>query len=295
MSKDTYIIKDSHPTGDRVVANTLATQIVRNMKGGVKKTKIIIVDHETGKVLGEGENKILVPGSQTTACKQFGIDQVVLFPTYNSELGLENSYPDWSMPPANDPITCLWCVGQSGYLNIPDEIIVVDTKDRIAPVDDILPFRYVKASEDLDVDQRQTYFGRKPMEDGEHVAYYFKKFDTEPMLHVRYMDGTEVGPNMWNIDTPQEVEVFVEMRLSVSRLDFRDYFDQVIGWDKAYINTISLCTAWYRNDIPEDPDDPESVHYRWFQDIIPFTKFNFKNNELTELNKAVDFIYQVYY
>ena len=295
MSKDTYIIKDSHPTGDRVTANTLATQIVRNMKGGVKKTKIIIVDHETGKVLGEGENKILVPGSQTTACKQFGIDQVVLFPTYNSELGLENSYPDWTMPPTNDPITCLWCVGQSGYLNIPDEIIVVDTKDRIAPVDDILPFRYVKASEDLDVDQRQTYFGRKPMEDGEHVAYYFKKFDTEPMLHVRYMDGTEVGPNMWNIDTPQEVEVFVEMRLSVSRLDFRDYFDQVIGWDKAYINTISLCTAWYRNDIPEDPDDPESVHYRWFQDIIPFTKFNFKNNELTELNKAVDFIYQIYY
>lgn len=289
-------MKDSHPTGDIAsIVNHSASQIVRSLKGGVKKTKIVIVDHETGKILGEGENKILVPGSQVTACKQFGIDQVVLFPTYNSELGLENSYPDWEMPPANDPITCIWCVGQSGYANTPGEIIVVDTKDRIAPVDDILPFRYVKADEDLDIDQRQTYFGRKQMEDGEHIAYYFKKFDTEPMLHVRYLDGTEVGPNMWSIDTPQEVEVFVEMRLSVTRLDFRDYFDQVLGWDKAYINTISLCTAWYRNDIPEDPEDPESVHYKWFQDIIPFTKFNFRNNELAELNKAVDFIYQIYY
>ena len=295
MSKTVITMKDSCPTGERLTVNNAATQIVRSMKGGVKKTKIVIVDHETGKILGEGENKILVPGSQVTACKQFGIDQVVPFPTYNSELQLENSYPDWSMQPENEPITCLWCVGQSGFANTPGEIIAVDTKDRIAPTNDILPFRYVKNTEDLDYDQRQVYFGRKPLSNGK-VAYYFKKFDTEPMLHVRYLDGTEVGPNMWNVETPQDIEVFVEMRLSVSRLDFRDYFDQVLGWDKAYINTISLCTAWFRNNIPESPLSVEdSIYYNWYQDIIPFTKFNFKNNDLTELNKAVDFIYQIYY
>ena len=281
--KDTQSIKD-------VIVNDSATKIIRQMKGGVKKTKIFIVDHETGKLIDTVENKILVPGSQVTACKQFGIEQVVPFPTYNLEMGLDNSYGPYEEQPHNIPITCLWCVGQSGFANTPGEIIAVDTKDRIAPSNDILPFRYVSNTDDLDYDQRQTYFGRRTFVNGK-IGYFFKKFDTEPMLHIRYLDGTEVGENMWEVETPQDVEVFVEMRLSVTRLDFRDYFDQVLGWENAYINTVSLCTAWYSTHVIED----DGTKYRWYQDIIPFRKFNFKNNDLTELNKAVDFIYQIYY
>ena len=289
------ILKDQHLPKD-ILINDAASIIMRQMKGGIKKTKIIVIDHETGKVLDTGENKVLVPGSQVTACKQFGIEQVVPFPTYNFEMGLDNSFGPYEVQPYNTPITCLWCVGQSGYASTPGEIIAVDPKDRIAPVNDILPFRYVSTEDDLDYDQRQTYFGRKSMV-GNKIGYFFKKFDTEPMLHIRYLDGTEVGPEMWNVRTPQDVEVFVEMRLSVTRLDFRDYFDQVLGWENAFINTISLCTAWYRDDVEENPDaqSGDVVKYKWYQDIIPFTKFNFKNNDLTELNKAVDFIYQVYY
>lgn len=288
-------LRDKHKLIDMVNDNN--SQVIRQLKGGVRKTKIIIKDHETGEVIDTVENKVLVPGSQITACKQFGIDQVVLLPTYNSELNLQNSYDDWSQPPANEPITCLWCVGQSGFLSSPGEVLAVDTKERIEPINDILPFRYVAPEDDLDPDQREMYFGRKIDPITGMIYYYFKKFDTTPQLHVRYLDGTDVGPNMFNVNTPQDIEVYVEMRLSISRLDFRDYFDQVIGWDNAYVNTVSLCTAWYRDDIVENPGSStdEAINYQWYQDIIPFSKFNFKDNDLTELNKAIDFIYQIYY
>ena len=272
-------------------------QVRLAMKGGPKRTSITIVDHDTGEVLDEGHNRILVPGSQSSACKQFGIEPAVLFPTYNSELELENSYPDWSHEPENEPLTCLWCVGQSGYLTSPGEVIAVDNKDRIAPIKDIIPFRFCDAEEDLTPAQREIYFGRKTDPDTGKIAYYFKRFDTEPQLHVIYLDGTEVGPDMWSVQTPQDIEVYVEMKLGITRTDLREYFDQVIGWDNAYVNTLSLCTSWYRDDISENPDAEPSdvVSYKWYQDIIPFSKFNFTNKDLKELNKAIDFIYRVYY
>ena len=278
--------------------------------GGPKRTKIIARDHESGKIIGVFENKVLVPGSQATACRQFGLEEVVHFPTYNTDLGLEKSrdpYP--ATQPMNTPITCLWCAGRSGAGSSVNEINVVSNTDRISPeletgstnvYKDILPFRYTTADNDLDFDDRHIYFGRKVFNEGlssQRNAYFFKGFDTQPMLHVRYLDGTEVTDRMWQVTTTQQVEVYVEMKLSVSRLDFREYFDEVLGWSNANFSTISLLTAWYDNTIPENPSDPpeERIYYKWYQDVIPFSKFNFDQNKLRDLNKGVDFTYQVYY
>ncbi len=286
-------LKDSHKLIDNVNNTINLTEIT---KGGPKRTRIVISDHNTGEVLQTVENKILVPGSQSTACKQFGLEMIVPFPTYNQELGLENSLEPYSVQPYNEPITCLWCAGRSGFLTSPNEILVTSTTDRIEPVNDIIPFRYVTEDTDLEKDQRANYFGRKVMDDG-HIAYYFKSFDTEPQLHIRYLDGTEVTNKMYSIDSSQQVEVYVEMRLAVNRIDFRDYFDQVLGWDNADISTISLLTAWYDGTIVENPDDAEDAHirYKWYQDIIPFSKFNFRAEDLTDLTRALDFNYQVFY
>lgn len=286
-------LKDSHKLIDSVNNTINLTEIT---KGGPKRTRIVISDHNTGEVLQTVENKILVPGSQSTACKQFGLEMIVPFPTYNQELGLENSLEPYSVQPYNEPITCLWCAGRSGFLTSPNEILVTSTTDRIEPVNDIIPFRYVTEDTDLEKDQRANYFGRKVMDDG-HIAYYFKSFDTEPQLHIRYLDGTEVTNKMYSIDSSQQVEVYVEMRLAVNRIDFRDYFDQVLGWDNADISTISLLTAWYDGTIVENPDDAEDAHirYKWYQDIIPFSKFNFRAEDLTDLTRALDFNYQVFY
>lgn len=277
-------------------------------KGGITKTKIIMKDHDTGEILGEYENKILVPGGQVSACKQFGISPVVNLPTYNEALGLENSLPAYpATQPYNEPITCLWCAGISGAGNT-GEIFTVANTNRISPLYttdtnlvekyiDIVPFQYCTPDNDLTEDQRQIYFGRKivaPESERERIVYFFKAFDTDPQLHVRYLDGTEVTERMYEIDSSQNVEVYVEMRLAISRTDFREYFDQVVGWDNAYVNTISLLTAWYDDTLSES-ESSDSLNYKWYQDILPFSKFNFDNEKLTNLNRAIDFNYQVYY
>lgn len=292
MSLTTKInIKDYHKISD-----TLNGCLRERMNGGPNRTKIVITDHNTGEILQTGSNKILVPGSQVTACKQFGLDQIVPLPTYNSLLDLENSFPDYETQPFNEPITCLWCVGRGGAGTSPNETLVVSNTDRIEPINDILPFRYVTADNDLNREQRAVYFGRHLFEDG-HIGYYMKAFDTTPQLHIRYLDGTEVSPNMYNIDSSQIVEIYVEMRLSITRQDFRDYFDKVLGWDNADVSTISLLTSWYKNDITENPDaaPEDQIRYKWYQDIIPFSKWNFRSEELIDLTRAIDFNYQVYY
>lgn len=283
-------IHDSHDMKDHL------GNVINESLGGIKKTKLKVIDRSTGEVIREGHNKVLVPGSQITACKQFGLEQAVAFPTYNSLLGLDNSHKDWEIQPANDPITCLWAVGRDGFDTSPNEVNIVTNTDRIEPVDDIVPFRYVPKNSSLSVEMRDIYFGKRTM--GDYEGYYFKKFDTQPQLHVRYIDGTEVTNKMYSVNTDQAVEVYVEFRLSVTRMDFREYFNRVLGWDKATISTLSLMTAWYDNItwLEHPIEDPtKDIYYRYYQDIIPFTKWNFREIDLTDLTSGVDFIYQVYY
>ena len=60
-------------------------------KRGPKGTRIIIRDHDTGEVLSDTHNKILITGAQFAACKIFGLDAIVKLPNYNEEFGLENT------------------------------------------------------------------------------------------------------------------------------------------------------------------------------------------------------------
>ena len=66
----TDLINDDHNLADR-------------LGGKVKKTRITITDHDTGEVLGEYENKVVISGSMFSACKVFGIDTDLILPSYN--------------------------------------------------------------------------------------------------------------------------------------------------------------------------------------------------------------------
>lgn len=296
------IIKDNSHITDSLngakAKSSIKDHINLRMSGGPTKTRIVITDHNTGEVLGEVCNKILVPGSQDTACKQFGLDRLVWFPSYNEGLELDNTIepepPEEHVTPLNTPITCLWCAGRDGFGTSPNEVFIVNNTDRIEIQQDIIPFRYVDRGtpehpNDLDPDLRDTYFGKKTDTVNNKISYYFKKFDTTPQLHINYIDGTEVTEDMWNIPNENPVEIYVEMRLSVSRLDFRDYFREVLGWENADISTISLVTAWWAEF--EDAGNT----YKYYQDIIPFSKFNFRAEELVDETRALDFTYQVFY
>ena len=275
--------------------------------GGPKRTKVVFKNHDTGEILGEYHNKVVVAGSQTQAMNMFGVDKDVMLPSYNTEMELDNSQPD-STEPANVPRVCLFCVSDNGCGTTPKDIYVSSVKDRVHPAnlydeqtgtinqitdpdqftsDMIMPFRYVDVANDLNSDLRKYYFGRKEFvfPGGTKVGYYFKTFDTEPQLHIMYTDGTQVNDNMYHDNNTLDIECYVEMRLRITRLDFRDYFENALGWDKARISTVSLCSAWYSDE----------GQYRWYNDIQPYSLLNFSYRPLADSTTAIDIIYSVYY
>lgn len=275
-------LKDSFTMND-----SLGKILDLKMKGGPQRTKIIIKDHNTGEILQVLENKILLPASQDTACKQFGLTPKIKPSTYNKDLNLQNTINTAVDPKPNEPIVCLWCAGRSGCGASPNEVIAVTAGDRINPKNDIIPFRYVMEDNDISKDMRKIYFGRAIDDSTGWISYYFKSFESDPVLNIKFADGTEVTDDIYSIETSQQIDIYVEMKLSITRLDFRDYFDHVLGWDNADISTISLVTAWY--------DDTIEGGYKWYQDIIPFSKLNFRTEQLRDLNRAIDFDYQIYY
>lgn len=291
-------LKDKVEVKDRLVGS------------GAQKTKIIFKDHETGKVLGEYENKVVVTGSVLNAEKVFDVKPDITIPTYNSETELDNSVYDTEK--ANLPIVCLFAVGDNGCGATPKDVYVVNPSDRIEPGPKasevtaadfnssmLMPFRWVPVDNPLSPDLRKYYYGQKTyhkftdaagVDKGERIAYYFKAFDTSPQLNLRYADGTIVtAANIYNYPSDQKLECFVEMRLRITRLDFRDYFEEVLGWDKARISTISLLSAWYTETADGD------VTYKWYQDVYPYTKLNFPYEWLVDSTKGIDIVYQVYY
>lgn len=259
--------------------------ITDKLGSGPKGTRIIMKDSDTGEVLGDYHNKILVTGSILSGMNAFKCDPPIMLPSYNTELGLDHTLDYKSVERKNDPYVCLFCIGDSGCGSLAKDVFKVSYSDRIEPKDDILPFRYVHYKKDINDDLRKYYFGRKK-HDNDMVAYYFKSFETLPQMHIRYTDGTQVNEEMYSIETTQSIEVYVQTKLKVTRNDFRDYFEQVRGWDNARISTLSLCWAWYDDSIDE---------YKWYQQIYPYSKLNFSTEWLVDLTKAIEFHYQVFY
>ena len=73
--------------------------------------------------------------------------------------------------------------------------------------------------------------------------------------------------------------------MSITKEDCRDFFISTVGIQSAKINSISLLTAWKK----------VIDGYVYYQDIRPYTKYNFSNEHLIEISKGIDFIYQLYY
>ena len=309
------LLNDDHEMRDKI------TKQIINGDRCPNRTSITIVDHNTGEILQELHNKIVIPGGQVAAMKLWGLPRKIDFPTYDHDMALEKCpsepYADEDTDNAN-PIICLWCAGRDGFLSSPNEEIIVTNTDRIQPTTPVIidgkkytyrmingepqteedeifvgmvPFRYVTSTNDLDYNNREIYYGRKTFEDG-YIGYYFKAFDTDPQMFISYLDSTDVNEDMWETNSIQQAEVYVETRLNINRLDFRDYFDKVLGWEHADISSISLLIAY---PIESDEVNSNGDPILYYKDVIPYSKLNFKAEDFKDLDRALDFIYRVYY
>lgn len=249
----------------------------------VKKTDIKICVAGTDIVLFRGSNKVIVPGSYYTAAKHFGINPPVKLPTYNTALGLDGIQA-LTDKEERDALVVLFAVGIDGCGPESSQVYDVDYTKWIAP-ENLIPFRYVFDDNDLSQTLRQKYFGRKKIAGTDKIAYYFKAFEATPVMHQEYVDGTPIDENIYISDNTMDVETYVELKLTVTKEDCREYFDATTGINDAKINTISLLTA-----VPKEMNG-----YTYYQGIRPLTKLNFPNESLIDLTKGIDITYHIYY
>lgn len=229
------------------------------------------------------ENKVIVDGSMFTAMKHFDMLPPVNLPTYNTALNLENIVP-LTAQEQMDTLVCLFCVGTSGCGPEPSQVFDVDYTKWIAP-EDLVPFRYQLADNDLTDDEREKYFGRKEIPAMNRIAYYFKAFDMEPQFKAIWIDGTPIDEHIYLSDNTIDVEVYVEMKMSITKRDCRDYFIAHSGINDAKVNTISLCVAYPK----------EYNGHTYYQGLRPLTRLNFSTESLIDQTKGIDIYYDLFY
>lgn len=266
-----------------------ARDVVDILSDSSLKTSIDIRCHETGNIIFKGlKNKVIIPGSGLLARKLFDINSDEITPTYNEKLELvtptgtaTKTIETRTNATKDNHKILLFCLGLDGCGTENSQVYPVDYRKWIK-TDMLIPFRYPVSTADLSDTMRETYFGRKVVND--HVAYYFKRFDGDPILVQQYIDGTPIGSNVYDSEKVEQAETYVEIVLKVTKEDIREYFMATKGIDSAKINSISLCSAW-----PQEVDN-----HLYFNDIRPVTKLNIPNEPMIDVTKGIDIIYHVY-
>ena len=271
------IFRDSAPyesKSDKIVLNK------GQMKGHAK-----FYIHGTDIPIFEEDNKVIVPGSAFTVMKHFkDISIPVKTQTYNNALGLDHITSITDSEERLNSYVYLFAVGIGGCGPENSQKYDVDYTKWI-DTSDLIPFKYQLTANDLSDDMREVYFGRKAIPAADRIAYYFKAFDTAPVFKQQYIDGTPIDDNIYISDNDMDVESFVEIKMSVTNRDCRDYFLATTGINDARVNTISLLTA-----VPKVIEG-----YTYYQNIRPLTKLNFNNISLIDETLAIDIIYQIFY
>ena len=247
------------------------------------KTKVGIFNHDTGECVFVGHNKTMLAGSEFMAMNLFNIpSERYITPTYNSAIGLANTVNQTT--PDNKYVCQLFCMGTSGCNRESALKYEVVNKWWIQP-EDLVPFQYVSSSNDLNAVKRGIYFGRKILSSQNAVAYYFKRFDSEPVLRRQLEDGTAIDNTIYDDRSELTAQVIVTNSLTITKDDGRDFFIATSGINNARFNCIELCLAWYK----------VLSGYNYYQDIRPCTRINFPNKYLSDMGAAWDIVYQLYF
>ena len=253
--------------------------LVEGHPSGIK-TKVSIFNKQTGECVFVGRNKTMIAGSEFMALTLFNLPtEDYITPTYNTELGLDKTGA--VAKSADDKYVCqLFCMGISGCNRESALRYEVVNKWWIKP-EDLVPFQYL--STDLNQSQRAIYYGRAQV--GNMIAYYFKKFDSDPILVRQLQDGNPIDNTIYADTSELSAQTIVTTSLTISPDDGRDYFINTTGIGDARFNCIEMCLAW------------ESVidGYTYYQDIRPCTRINFPNRYLSEAGSSWEILYQFYF
>ncbi|WP_301214371.1 hypothetical protein [uncultured Clostridium sp.] len=298
---------------------------------GPKATDILITDHVTGKPLFRDSNKIVTSGSLFVASKFFDIEPPHLEPyDSNSVMSIINKFsgdpnvgntwgkynPDISLggtEDANKSATDIrrrnqhvmfFALGSETKSIEASQILDVDYNSRIEP-DDVVPFIMADNMDSLlgnTVDKEKVFekyggFGKRTGSAGTKYCYYFKKFDTDPVIYLRdvtSIDKTAVEiSNFYNDNKKRKrnIEVCVELNFSMTKDECRDFFTLTQRTPK--ITTIELISAYEINMTNGSSDPIMKGHY--YENIIPVTKLFISPESIEDATKGLDIVYHVYF
>ena len=186
----------------------------------------IQIRNELGEIIHEElHNKVVVAGSAFTMQKHYNKTAPVILPTYNEALGLDNTITEEFNEPGirREEHVYLFCVGNDGCGTENHDVKEVDYRNWISP-SALVPFRVQINGDDLTPLEKNIYMGRKTDVANNRIYYYFKEFDKDPELVMRYVDGTPIDANIYSSTNVLEAESYVELKCKVDTSDCREYY-----------------------------------------------------------------------
>lgn len=271
-----------------------------------RKTVVEVINKATGETIFKGPNKVLFPGAEYSAMQQFNVNANSVVPTYSEIMNIDTDAALTSKEDANAVRrNYLFCIGTDGCGPEASQRYPVNFTKPMLPaelVDDptlgyMIPFKFMNTANPLDKDPgfRSKYFGRRietiGTTGGSWIAYYFKKFENDPILLRQYVDGTSITKNsdLYHSTKTDEAQCFIQLKLTITNEDFRDFFALTVGPNQAKWNSLSICSG-----IPATYT-VNGVTYPYYKDIIPYSKINIPNAPLNDTSMQYDIIYQLYY
>ena len=271
-----YMIKDHMPMVDRIHRQS------RAFKGVLYET---MKDDAGRDILRPVSDNTVVVGGAILALEHLAdVSASKFIPgTLNNILEINADVPDTS---GKRPTFCLFALGIGGATLDFGSITAKDIKSRNIP--DIVPMRTGNA---LTGDDADKYFMKKINDAGDGYYWYAKEFSTQPIIQTFWKDsvdenadGTEITGEIYDSDRTEEIETFVELKISLNIHDIREYFESIGNLDYARYNTLGIYTG---NKIVLPDGTTDYVNVRLFA----YTNFN--NRDLSQKTEA-EYTYRIY-
>ena len=266
------------------------------------KTDITVCIEGTDIVVFRGSNSVIIPGAGFTARSHFDLvdsdgtrieDDIT--PNYDSKLGFTFNQ-NLSSPVSHK--CYLFGAGIDGAENTGNIVRKVDYTKWIDPTTALVPFVY-KATNSLDpVNSKDDaglgkYQGMVVSNTG-FTSFYFKTFDSLPVLHQVLSNGNKVDGDIYNLETANSnitADTYVEVKLKITKEECRDWFTD----GNPRVNTISLLTAEKCYAADESGSSYSEANGVQYKNIRPLTKLNFPTELLSDTTKGLDITYHIYY
>lgn len=249
------------------------------------RTSITAVD-SLGQILFEKEeNTQVLGGAIHTLEELFKVKSELQIDTLNDILNIANDGPELTPEQLAMTSICLFGVGTSGAGDVIGSVKDVDYRER--ELGEMIPMRVT--DQPLPSNEADRYGFRKLQDNGK-TASYLKTFDTEPIIKVLWADGeggedgTKVEDNPHESPRTTPIDTFIEMQLTITTKDLREYFTDRGNIEAARFNTIGLFTG-VLGEVGDGTQD--------YRNVKLYSKFNF-NNESLDLPKNITFYYRIF-